>query len=297
MRSLRMKFSWPPSTGGRSKRKGPLCKKPSRQIRGMRSIAICFGPCSTRRNLRSIIKWKEEGMFDISLNPKEHRFCNGVSRRDFLRVGALAPLGLGLGNLLAFEKLMAAEPASRVARAKSIILVYLGGGISHHDTFDMKPEAVEEIRGKYKSIPSNVTGLHVCELLPKMAKTMDKVCLIRSGSHENDHHETATNWVLCGRFGSPFGDYPAMGAVVAHESGFSGMLPPYVAVPKNACCRQSTRCPRRSKGTIRLLPMTNFSSARPRWFCHPTPRPPSISTRKPRSFAIPMAAMNSAKVV
>ncbi len=172
-------------------------------------------------------------MFDISLNPKRSRLCNGITRRDFLRVGALAPVGLSLANLFAFEKLMAAEPAARGARAKSIILVYLGGGISHHDTFDMKPEAVEEIRGKYKSIPSNVTGLHVCELLPKMAKTMDKVCLVRSGTHENDHHETATNWVLSGRFGSPFGDYPAMGAVVAHETGFSGMLPPYVAVPRN----------------------------------------------------------------
>src|SRR4051794_27780067 len=172
-------------------------------------------------------------MFDISLGRRSHRLCNGVTRRDFLRVGALAPLGLSLANMFAFEKLMAAENASRTARAKSVILVYLGGGISHHDTFDMKGEAVEEIRGKYKSIPSNVTGLHICELLPKMAKTMDKVCLIRSGTHENDHHETATNWVLSGRFGSPFGDYPAMGAVVAHEMGFSGLLPPYIAVPKN----------------------------------------------------------------
>src|SRR3954471_18610805 len=173
------------------------------------------------------------GMFDISLNPKAHRFCNGVSRRDFLRVGALAPLGLGLGNLLAFQKLMAAEPSSKAARAQSIILVYLGGGISHHDTFDMKTEAVEEIRGKYKPIETSVTGLQVGELLPEMAKVMDKLCLVRSGTHENDHHETATNWVLSGRFGSPFGDFPAMGAVVAHETGFSGLLPPYVAVPKN----------------------------------------------------------------
>src|SRR4051812_47871587 len=172
-------------------------------------------------------------MFDISLGRRSHRLCNGVTRRDFLRVGALAPLGLSLANMFAFEKLMAAENASRTARAKSVILVFLGGGISHHDTFDMKGEAIEEIRGKYKSIPSNVTGLHICELLPKMAKTMDKVCLIRSGTHENDHHETATNWVLSGRFGSPFGDYPAMGAVVAHEAGFTGMLPPYVAIPKN----------------------------------------------------------------
>ena len=70
-------------------------------------------------------------------------------------------------------------------------------------------------------------------MLPRMAKTMDKVCLVRSQSHENDHHETATNWVLSGRFGSAFGDYPAMGAVVAHELGFAGLLPPYVAVPRN----------------------------------------------------------------
>ncbi len=62
---------------------------------------------------------------------------------------------------------------------------------------------------------------------------MDKVTLIRSGAHNNDHHETATNWVLSGRFGSPFGDYPAMGAVVSHQLGFHGALPPYVAIPRN----------------------------------------------------------------
>jgi len=172
-------------------------------------------------------------MFDISLNPRPNRLCNGVSRRDFLRVGAIAPLGLSLANFFAFQKLMASEAGKGSARAKSIILVYLGGGLSHHDSFDLKPDAVQDIRGKYKSIPSNVPGLHVGELLPKMAKTMDKVCLVRSGTHENGNHETATNWVLSGRFGSAFGDYPAIGAVVAHETGFSGMLPPYVAIPKN----------------------------------------------------------------
>ena len=170
-------------------------------------------------------------MLDISPGSARSRLCNGTSRRDFLRVGALAPLGLSLANLLSFEKAMAGAVAQ--SRAKSVVLVYLGGGLSHHDTFDPKPDAVEEIRGKYKTIPTNVTGLHVTELLPQMAKVMDKVALIRSGTHENDHHETATNWVLSGRFGSPFGDYPAMGAVVAHETGFSGIVPPYVAVPKN----------------------------------------------------------------
>ena len=125
----------------------------------------------------------------------------------------------------------AASPSS--ARAKSVVLVYLGGGLSHHDSFDLKPDAMEEIRGKYKGIASSVTGLRVGELLPKMAKVMNKVCLVRSQQHGNDHHETATNWVLSGRFGSPFGDFPSMGAVVAHETGFAANVPPYVAVPRN----------------------------------------------------------------
>jgi hypothetical protein len=114
-----------------------------------------------------------------------------------------------------------------------VILVYLGGGLSHHDSFDLKPDAPEEIRGKYNPIDTNVPGLRVGELLPRMARAMDKVALVRSGAHNNDHHETATNWVLSGRFGSAFGDYPAMGAVVAHEIGFTGKLPPYVAIPGN----------------------------------------------------------------
>jgi glycosyltransferase involved in cell wall biosynthesis len=71
---------------------------------------------------------------------------------------------------------------------------------------------MEEIRGKYKSISTCVPGLQVTELLPNVAKIMDKVALVRGGSHENDHHETATNWVLSGRFGSAFGDHPAIGA-------------------------------------------------------------------------------------
>jgi hypothetical protein len=177
-------------------------------------------------------------MIDISLTPTRSRLCNGASRRDFLRVGGLGLLGLSTANFLAIQKALADSapspaPLSIAGRAKSIILVYLGGGLSHHDSFDLKPDAAEEIRGKYKPIDTNVPGLKIGELLPKMAQTMDKVCLVRSGSHENDHHETATNWVLSGRFGSPFGDYPSMGAVVAHETGFSGLLPPYVAIPKN----------------------------------------------------------------
>ena len=159
-------------------------------------------------------------MFDL-------RFPN---RRDFLRIGAVAPLGLSLVDYLRAESVGQVSP---VRRAKSVILVYLGGGLSHHDSFDLKPAAVEEVRGKYQPIVTNVTGLQIGELLPHMAKSMDKVCLVRSGAHNNDHHETATNWVMSGRFGSAFGDWPAIGAVAAHESGFPGTLPPYVAIPRN----------------------------------------------------------------
>lgn len=151
-------------------------------------------------------------------------------RRNFLQVGTLVPFGMSLSQLLTRE---AQGGVADSARAKSVILVYLGGGLSHHDSFDLKPEAPAEIRGKYKPIDSNVAGLQVGELLPKMAQCMDKLTLIRSGAHNNDHHETATNWVMSGRFGSAFGDFPAVGAVVAHETGFSGSLPPYVAIPRN----------------------------------------------------------------
>ncbi|OWK36514.1 DUF1501 domain-containing protein [Fimbriiglobus ruber] len=177
-------------------------------------------------------------MLDVSLSRSSSRRCDGASRRDFLRVGGLG--ALSLPALLQFEAAAQARAkdgtslaARKGARAKSVILVYLGGGLSHHDSFDMKPEAPDEIRGKYKPLPSVVPGLQVSEKLPQMAKVMDKLTLVRSGAHNNDHHETATNWVLSGRFGTPFGDYPAIGAVAAHEFGFESTLPPYVAVPRN----------------------------------------------------------------
>jgi hypothetical protein len=167
-------------------------------------------------------------MLDVILGRASRR-CDGVSRRDFLRVGALSGLGLTLPALLQGE----ARAAGRGARAKSVMLIYLGGGMSHHDTFDPKPDAPVEVRGQYKAIPTCLPGVQISEKLPLMAQMMNKISLVRSGSHNNDHHETATNWVLCGRFGSAFGDFPAIGAVAAHELGFRGQLPPYVAVPRN----------------------------------------------------------------
>jgi hypothetical protein len=177
-------------------------------------------------------------------------------RRTFLRIGALSTLGIGLASVLRSEAAaenpttaagtlgtasnIASSSASntptgtgRRARAKSVLLVFLGGGLSHHDSFDLKPESPADVRGPYESIETVVPGLRIGELLPRMSRVMDRLTLVRSGAHNNDHHETATNWVLSGRFGTPFGDFPALGAVAAHELGFQGKLPPYVAVPRN----------------------------------------------------------------
>jgi hypothetical protein len=174
-------------------------------------------------------------MLDIVFPACTTRRCDGQTRRDFLRVGSLGLAGLSLPALLRAEASEGRANATKKspAQARSVILVYLGGGISHHDSFDLKLDAPDDIRGKYTPIPTTVPGLSIGEKLPLLARVMDRITLVRSGSHNNDHHETATNWVLSGRFGTPFGDYPAVGAVVAHETGFSGSVPPYVAVPRN----------------------------------------------------------------
>jgi hypothetical protein len=169
-------------------------------------------------------------MLDLFLGQSAPRRCDGFSRRDFLRLGAVGALGITLPGILRAQEL---ETAQRKARARSVILVYLGGGLSHHDSFDPKPEAPPEIRGVYKSIDTSVSGLQIGELLPRMAQAMNRLTLVRSGAHNNDHHETATNWALSGRFGSAFGDFPAIGAVVSHELGFRTQLPPYVSIPRN----------------------------------------------------------------
>ena len=167
-------------------------------------------------------------MLDVALG-RPSRLCSGTSRRDFLRVG-----GLGAVSLPLLQKAEAmANGGGNKARAKSVILVYLGGGMSHHDTFDPKPDAPAEVRGKYGTVASSVAALRVSDKIPLMARRMDRVALVRSGAHNNDHHETATNWVMSGRFGSAFGDYPAVGAVAAHHFGFTAAVPPYVAVPRN----------------------------------------------------------------
>src|SRR5688572_32394853 len=103
------------------------------------------------------------------------KFCDGINRRNFLRIGAL-----GLGGLT-LPQLLQAEAQSGIRRShKAVIMIFLPGGPSHQDMFDLKMDAPSEIRGEFKPIATNVAGIQICEHLPLLAKRMDKVTLIRS---------------------------------------------------------------------------------------------------------------------
>src|SRR5579871_1120641 len=114
---------------------------------------------------------------------QKQRFCDGVSRRDFLQVGGLAIGGLTLPKLLRAE-----QAAGSRATGKSIINIYLPGGPTHMDTFDLKPTAAKEFRGEFMPIATNVPGMEICELMPQLACRGDKFSVIRSISGLRDEH-------------------------------------------------------------------------------------------------------------
>src|SRR5450432_241902 len=118
-------------------------------------------------------------MLDIDTGTGQ-TLCSGVRRRDFLRLGALSVLGLTLPDLLRLEAANAAEKVASKTRAKNVLLIYLGGGLTHHDTFDPKPEAPQEIRGKYGVIPTTISGIKFSSMMPEMAKLTNLFALCRS---------------------------------------------------------------------------------------------------------------------
>lgn len=136
--------------------------------------------------------------------PATHRHTIGVTRRELLQVGYSGLLGVGMASSLAGR--VAASPASSTttsesrsnARPKSILIVFLTGAASHHDTFDMKPEAPVEIRGEFQPIATHVSGLHVCEHLPQLAARADKYAVVRTLSHKDNNHLMSTHHVLTG---------------------------------------------------------------------------------------------------
>src|SRR5437867_9402007 len=121
-------------------------------------------------------------------------FTQALTRRYLLQVGGAGVLGLSLpGFLCAAERGGARRP-----RARSVIFLHQFGGPSHHDTLDMKPEALEAIRGELKSVATTVPGIQVCELLPRLARVADKFALVRSMHHTTKNHNGAAYYSLTG---------------------------------------------------------------------------------------------------
>ena len=119
---------------------------------------------------------------------EKYRFCDGLSRRAFLEIGSSAVGGISLPAMLRAE-----EQQNSGNSKKSVIMVYLSGGLAHQDTFDLKPEAPDGIRGEFKPMDSSVPGVQVGELLPKMASVMDRVALVRSIVGLRDEHTSYQN--------------------------------------------------------------------------------------------------------
>ncbi len=159
---------------------------------------------------------------------------NGPNRREVLRAGSLGLLGLGWPQLLQSHVRAEAAGESTFGRAKSCILLFMWGGPAHQDTWDLKPEAPVEIRGEFKPIATRVPGIQICEHLPLLAQRADRLAIVRSLTHTNVDHLTATHYLLTGQpppAGSDLAnDWPHVGSVLARLGRGVGPLPPFVSM-------------------------------------------------------------------
>lgn len=169
-----------------------------------------------------------------------HRHTIGITRREFLQVGYSGLLGLSMASALPAKHAFA---AGRSGRAKSVILVFLTGGPSHLDMWDLKPDAPAEIRGEFQPMATNVSGIRISEHLPGFAARMDRLALIRSLTHKNNGHLPATHWVLTGKAmpGLPIDsgadkirsrtDWPSYGSALGYFRPRTDGMPSVVNLP------------------------------------------------------------------
>ena len=154
------------------------------------------------------------------------RLCNGVSRRDLLRIGSLGMVGLSLPDLLRLE-----AAAGEGKRHKSLIMIYLCGGPPHQDMYDLKNEAPSEIRGPFRPISTNVPGIEICEHLPMMAQMADKLVFLRSLVGARDAHYSHQCMTGHHDQNAPAGGWPSIGSATSHFLGpvYPG-VPPFVSL-------------------------------------------------------------------
>jgi uncharacterized protein (DUF1501 family) len=154
-------------------------------------------------------------------------FCDGVRRRDFIKVGAIGGLGLNLAGYLRLAEARQVDPT----KTRSAVCITLYGGPSHQDTFDLKPDGPSEVRGEFKPIKTNVPGIEICEHMPKLARCADKYTIIRSVSHTLGSHFLGMDYLNTGNRPLPSLDFPSYSAVVSREMSPMKGLPTAVAIP------------------------------------------------------------------
>src|SRR5688572_26505773 len=163
------------------------------------------------------------------------RNCDRISRRSILRVGSMALGGVTLANL--FRRQASAAWAAQRPSNTAVIQLFLGGGPSQLDTFDLKPDAPADIRGEFHEISTSVPGIRICEHLPLLAGVMDKFSVVRSVTHDSSSHLPSSHLMQTGYLdpGAISGRNmnPSTGSIVARIRGpISAGLPTYVSVPK-----------------------------------------------------------------
>jgi hypothetical protein len=158
--------------------------------------------------------------------------CEGFHRRDFLKIGAGGLFGLTLPQLLRLEA-QAAPPEKRKRRANAVILLWLGGGPSHLDMWDIKTDAPEGIRSQFKPIPTSADGVQISEHLPKAAQAADKISIVRSLYHTIPAHGPASVFMTTGNKPTPAVAYPSLGSLTAKLMRSEKGVPPYVSFNDN----------------------------------------------------------------
>ncbi|MCS6865538.1 MAG: DUF1501 domain-containing protein [Gemmataceae bacterium] len=158
-----------------------------------------------------------------------HRFCDGATRRDFLQIGAFGT-ALTLADLLRYRAAAAAGKKQPSRSKKSAIMIYLPGGPSHMDMYDLKPDAPKEFRGEFNPIATNVPGVQICEHFPLQAKMWDKLACIRSIVSVDEHSDSLVMTGYPERVNRT-ADHPSFGSVVSKlRAGDQGAVPPFVSL-------------------------------------------------------------------
>jgi Protein of unknown function (DUF1501) len=169
------------------------------------------------------------------------RLCDGLTRREWLRVGGLSAFGLSLPGLLGMRQSLAA--GATTGKAKACIVLFHLGGPPQHETWDPKPDAPLEIRGEFKPTATSVPGVQVGELMPRTARWMEKICILRAMSTDDNAHSSSGYWMLTGvphqptntenaKTGAP-NDWPCTAAVVQRLRPGDGGLPASVVIPEH----------------------------------------------------------------